>query len=680
MKRQVFFIITVFWLLILGMIACETLHFENSVFSASLESQIDSAIYKRESFLGTEAIVPLPTAEAYANLSKLKNSENPQVLLKLGELAENLEKFAEAESYFKKANDLDMLAEFYNRRADFVKEAEILAAILQNSKTPQAFERLIRFSQFHQIEKYLQPQYSQQIAADNENSLRIIENIVDTFIEQNQKEQALKLIRQYKAKFPEEMLEKEVSLLSPKEAEKVYEKAFNPFWSNKQTENFYRFLNYNDRFRAYGSELKTKFRQNNADYQTAIRLIHFQLYDYERITPIALKLEKARKTWTPDELLTVARLLLKDGNGDLAAKFLYTLTLRGEFTPEMRGKASYQIFQIVCRAENERLGITKGDLSFYRDIAAADTNPGVSTGLLSLILSDTKLGREFEKREEMSIKLFNRAAAFRIFQNYKKDFPNSPETGQMYLDLIRIYTNAKETDLAAKLLDEFSRNYYQAADFTHTALNLADAFVIAEKPEQEREIYRKTMDLLGKKKLFQARPKTADQLKTVGESEDDYYYYRSSPNRYQDSFAEKSVTIYYETVLAKLINSLSKEKKINEILAVYSTEISKYPEQEWLYEQRLAWLEQTNLFDEQEKVYKMALLHFPESGWHDKLARWYLRNKKEKEFTAFSQELVEKLNDEKLAEYLLLFNSTGAFYDNLYYKLCEEAKTFSRQH
>lgn len=676
MKRQVLLIVIGFWSLILGMIACESLQIETKVASESIESQIESAIYKREDFLGTKAIVPLPTAEAYANLSKLISSNHTKVFAKLGEFAEKLEKFDEAESYFLKAKDLNNLADFYHRRAKFEKEAEILEQILQQEKTPQAFERLVKFSQFHQIDKYLQHQYFQQIAADNEESFQIVENVIHTFIEQNQKEQALKIIRQYKTKFPEKMLEKEVSLLSAKESEQVYYQAFNPFWSDEQTSNFYQFLSNNDRLRAYGSELKTKFRQNPADYQTAIRLSHYQLYDYERITPIVLKLEKAKKTWLADELLIAARLLLKEGNGDLASKFLYTLNVRQEFTPEMRGKIAYQIFKTVCNAENERLAITKGDLSFYRDIAAADTNPGVSTGILSLILSDTNPNREFEKREEKSIKLFNRSTAFRIFQNYKKDFPNSPEIGQMYLDLIRIYTKAKDTELANKLLNEFAESYNKSSDFARVAINLADAFVVAEKPEKEREVYQKTLDYLGKEKLFRLRGKSAKTVETkedAEETEDDYYY-RSYSRSYQDSFSKTSDKIVYETVLSKLIASLSKEKKVADILAVYSNEIAKYPEQEWLYEQRLAWLEQTNLFNEQLKVYKTTLEKFPTKNWRDKLARWYLRNKKEAEFEAFSKDLAEKLNDEELEDYLKIFLTTGAFYDNLYYKLCEQAR------
>lgn len=675
MRRQILFIVIVFWSLILGMIACESLQFEEKVSSASIENQIDAAIYKREEFLGTQAIVPLPTSEAYDNLIKLKDSNHPKVLAKLGEVAEKLEKFTEAENYFLKTDDLNLLAEFHHRRANFEKEAEILEKILQKEKIPSNFERLIKFSQFHQIDKYLQPQYFQQIAEENEDSFQIIENVINTFIEQNQKEQALKMIRQYKAKFPEKMLEKEVSLLSPKEAENVYYESFDPFWSDEQTENFYNFLSNNDRLRAYGSELKTKFRENNADYSTAVRLIHYQLYDYEAITPIILKLEKAKKEWSTGELLTIARLLLKGGNGDLASKFLYTLNVRQEFTPEMRGKIAYQIFKIVCNAENERLAITKGDLSFYRDIASADTNPGVSTGILSLVLSDTKPNHEMELREENSVKFFNRSAAFRIFQNYKKDFPNSPEIGQMYLDLIKIYTKAKDTELADKLLNEFAENYKRSKDFAAVALNLADAYVVSEKPDKEREIYQKTLDYLGKEKLFRLRGKSTSKVENTQETEEteDDYYYRSSRS-YADSFAEKPVKIVYETVLEKLIASLSKEKKVSEILAVYSNEITKYPDQEWLYEQRLAWLEQTNLFDDQLKVYQSALEKFPTNNWRDKLARWYLKNKRETEFEAFSMDLVSKLNDQELAEYLTIFRSAGAFYDNLYYKLCEQAK------
>ena len=636
----------------------------------SVESIIDAATYKREEFFGSQAIVPIPTLEAYENLLTIADSNEPKVFAKLGESAEKLGKFDEAENYFIKAGKLEDLAGFYQRRGTYLKKAETLEVILKKTKRLVVFEELIEFAQLHELNKYLQPKYIQQVAVDSKNALPVIEKLIDKFVAENQHEKLLVIIRNYKSIFPEKMLEKEVALLSPKDAEKVYYQAFNPFWRDEESEKFYRFLSDNDRLHAYGLELKTIFRKNPADYQTAIRLIHYKQHVYDEITPTILQLKRAKKTWNAGELLTIARFLLKEGNGDLASKFLYTLNVHNDFSPEMRGKISYQIFKILCDAENQRLSLTKGDLNFYRDIAAADTHPGITTGILSLIFSDTDLNGQLIEKERVAAKLFNRAAAFRIFQNYKKEFPESSEIGQMYLDLIEIYTRAKDTGLAEKLLNEFTENSENSNDFPRVAMNLADAFIIAEKPEKEAEILQKVMDFLGKQGKFFPPDKIVDKAELESPN-----YYENNRKTYADMLGSNSEQITYADTLARYIALLSKEKKVAKIHEIYSNEIVKYPAQEWLYEQRLSWLEQTNLFNEQLQIYKNTLERFPTNNWRDKLARWFIRNKKQSELEAFSADLVGKLNDDETEEYLrvIIGNDANIFDEKLYLALYETA-------
>ncbi|NJM53084.1 MAG: hypothetical protein HC846_06635 [Blastocatellia bacterium] len=234
----------------------------------------------------------------------------------------------------------------------------------------------------------------------------------------------------------------------------------------------------------------------------------------------------------------------------------------------------------------------------------------------------------------------------------------------MYLDLIQIYTKAKEIELAAKLFVEFAENYEKSNDFPRVAMNLADAFVIAEKWDKEREVYQKVMDFLGKKGKFYSVKKVED----VGN-----FNYRNERTKYSDLFVKEIQSIAYTDVLARLIASLSKEKKVAEILEIYSNEIAKYPEQEWLYEQRISWLEQTNLFDEQLKTYKTALEKFPTNNWRDKLARWFVRNKRDDDFVKFSTDLVEKLDDEETAKYLAEHISSKLFEEKFYHKLYQTA-------
>ncbi|MCU0239345.1 MAG: hypothetical protein MUC29_07875 [Pyrinomonadaceae bacterium] len=252
MKKKICFFAIGFFLLFFG----NNVALKNQ--AETIEKQIESAIYRREDFFGVSAIVPNPTAVVYQNLLKISDSNEPIIFAKLAEVTEKLEKFEEAENYFIKAKNLDNLAEFYQRRGNFIKKAEVLEQIFNQTKRLDIFEQLIQFSKLHEISQYQKPEYFQQIADKYEDVFPIIEKLIEKLIEEKQTEKAFVIIRQFKSKFPEKMLEKEVSLLAAKEAETVYFQSFNPFWSDVVAKNFYRFLDENDRFRIYGSELKSK--------------------------------------------------------------------------------------------------------------------------------------------------------------------------------------------------------------------------------------------------------------------------------------------------------------------------------------------------------------------------------------------------------------------------------------
>src|SRR5205085_6195853 len=90
-------------------------------------------------------------------------------------------------------------------------------------------------------------------------------------------------------------------------------------------------------------------------------------------------------------------------------------------------------------------------------------------------------------------------------------------------------------------------------------------------------------------------------------------------------------------------------------LALYTNEMKKYPDEQGLYEQMLEWLGQTNLLEEQLKVYKEALQKFPTTVWRDRLARWYIRRERKEEFESYSRQLLGQLGDQELQNYLKQF-------------------------
>lgn len=694
----------------LAVFVCGLIFFLNlktpNVSAGDATSEIEKAIFTRQEFFSAQAIVPIPTAEARANLAKLAESApaDPRILEKLAEFDEKLAQFDAAEKTLLRLCELDAskrerLAAFYDRRAEFGKEAEILKQILLSAARENRayyFERLVRFARRHDLPQYLTTEFFAQITKENPEVFAVFRRIILNLSETENYADALKFVREAKAQFPaqkEFLLEKEVEILrelnKPDEAERVYQAAFDPFWENEQAQKFYDFLDNQNRLRAYGAEVKSRFVKNPADFDAAIRLALYRDHDYEygndSIAPIILKLEQAKKSWTAAELVTAARLLLRAGESDLAARFLYTLYAREDFRQngELRAKILYQLFEMFSDAGERRLPLTKGDLSFYEDIAKADTNPGITTGILSLVFSDTSPQAEFDNQESRATAFFNRAAAYRIFQEYKKENPASPELAQMYLDVVRLYTALENKEIAEKTLDEFAASYEQSKDYADAAGKLADAYLVAKREDKARETYQKMLDYLGKQKMFRAAEKfdSDENFESSEENSENQItpernqqsVFSSPTNTNYNSYDDRSETVFnesltpkdeeitYADVLEKLVALLAKDKKTAEILALYSNEIQKYPDQEWLYEARLAWLEQTNLTKEKLQLYKLALERFQTRSWQDKLARFFIRERRDDDFAAFSEDLLAKLSDEEAQVYLANFIESKRF-------------------
>ncbi|MBA2737900.1 MAG: hypothetical protein H0U50_14070, partial [Pyrinomonadaceae bacterium] len=320
--------------------------FTPKVSAEDTANEIENALFTRQEFFGADAIVPLPTFEARAKISELyeRQPNNPNILEKLAELDEKLSRFDEAEKFTIRLAEIDSaknenLAAFYHRRAQFEKEAGVLRKILFSidaEKRPAVFEKLIDLARTHDLKSYLDADFYAEVARENTDVYPIFEKLIDNLTEEKNYAEALNFARQAKAQFPENggvLLEKEIDILlemnKPREAEAIYRAAFDPFWSEIEAQKFYDFLNRLDRLRAYGAEIKAAFKKNPADFDAGVRLALYQNHDYEygndEITPVFLRLEQSKKNWTTGELVTAARLLLRAGEADLAARFLYTL-------------------------------------------------------------------------------------------------------------------------------------------------------------------------------------------------------------------------------------------------------------------------------------------------------------------------------------------------------------------
>jgi tetratricopeptide (TPR) repeat protein len=674
-------------------------------------AQIESALFTRAEFFGAQAIIPYPTGDARARLAEVRKlyPQDSEIELKLAELDEKLGDEEQARTELARyveleKNSLDSLgtlAGFYRRRARFADEAatreRMIAAAPRSDRAP-ILRDLIEMARSHRLEKYQRPDFFRSLISSDPGSFEVVKEFIDHLIEQENYDEALSAVRQHKASFQNEktyFLEKEVYLLAAlgrgREAEALYVRSFDPFWTDKQSEAFYNdFLSARDRLRAYGRELKVSFRRNPANLDTAVRLFHYRHYDYsengETASNIFTQVEQARARrgvkWTADELATVSRLLIADGKVDQATRFLYTLNQQGALPRggELRAKVLYELFRLSFNAGTNRTPMTAGDLKFYEEVAKSDPHPGALGGVLSLILADSDPQGEFELEQSAAVEHFNIAAAYRLFNVYKQEYPTSPELAQMYLDLIRRYSTTSEANVAASLLAEFEKRYDDAPQYAEVALKLADCYINYGRYADERALYQRVLDRLGKSRskdkpltpvwesggdgdLTSQRPATISYPPSAGgegEEEDSSRVtrFRAVPMKPRKKADETGVS--YAMVLSRYVASLSRENRTAEILALYSNEINKYPDEQGLYEQRLQWLGQTNLVEEQLRVYQEAINRFKTNIWTDRLARWYLRRERKREFERFSRDLIEKMSDGEAENWLAKFANSGA--------------------
>ncbi len=681
-------------------------------------AQIEAALFTRQEFFGAQAIVPYPTVEARARLVEVQKQfpNDADVALKLAELDEKLGNADTAHQAMLRYVELQKnsvaalstLASFYSRRARFAEQAATLERMIAASPANERAEvlsQLIELAARHRLEKYQRPEFFTQLIASDPAAFEVVKKFIEHLIEKKNHAEALKAVHQHKAAFPDEQsffLQKEVAALVELkrgvEAEKVYVAAFDPFWSDEQSRHFYYdFLSERDRLRAYGKELKQSLRRNPTNFDATVRLFHYWFYDYEfnevGAAAIFTQLEQARAArrvqWKPEELATAARLLLMHDEAELASRFLYTLHQAGGLQrgSELREKVVYQIFELLLDANDKRTVLTDGDLKFYQDVAKADPHPGMLSGVLSLVLADSQPQYHFDQAEQAAVAHFNRAAAYRVFNTFKREYPTSPALAQMYLDLIRLHTSAKETELAATLLAEFEKRYGDAPQFAEVALKLADAYIQTGDHARERETYQRLLDHLGKQRKSGQPLVTAtgvaepssESTNTDGyppptnigygvndafsDGEENYRLNSSTRFRAVALTGKRKTTgsVTYEMVLARFVASLMKENRAADVLALYSAEVKKYPDEQGLYEQRLQWLGQTNLTEDQLRVYQEAIKRFQSKVWTDRLARWYLRQKRQVEFEQFSRELIGRMNDREVESYLARFIQTGAF-------------------
>jgi len=612
---------------------------------------------------------------------------------------------------------LRRLAGFYDHRARFADEVrtlqELAKALTINERGP-VYKHAAALVRGRSLKEFKPADFFAELVAADPSNIQPVKDYVEELRLAKQYKEALTVLASYQSKFPSELayfLKTRARILEStsdrRAAEQVYSSAFDPNWPRSISGDYYDLLRRFGRYRIVRRALQEKVRSGAIDLDTVGRLFGVLSYEgsYEPAARLLSDLEARRANrnagaWNARELETVAEMFSSIGHYDQASRYLYTLYLTGglEAGSATREEALYRLFQVMLDAAGTPTRVAGGDLSFYRDVSQVDQNPGFMNGVLSLILSGSSPSEEFATEEKAAASYFNRAFAYRIFNSFKQEYAQSGRLPEMYLGIVNVFAGLSEHKLAIEAGREFQQRYPDSQKYADVALRMADSYVALKDRTGERAVLADLLDRLARDHpkglpLVAASPKhwsygitppianLIDKIRYNIEAYSDTFDPTegkiAGPDNDNDSEdnrtdsevadvdtraaeAESKRGITYSGVLERYVSSLGEEEKKTETVAFFWGEIKKHPKEEGLYERFLRWLGQAQLINDQLKAYDSAIRQFDSNTWYHRLARWYVREKRGKELTRYSKQLIDVFDEDEITEYLLRFAGYGA--------------------
>lgn len=672
-------------------------------------STIESALYRMMELPGLQTLYPRPPAESRTELSTLvqKSPADAELYTLRARAEEQALDFNAAEQDWKAsvahAKDTPAaqleLADYYARRLQPQQEIAALTALAAAPSTPgerfipaskqrswQAYNRILQTI----ADQALPPEtisatYVAWIARyPNEPSVRAA--YVDALIHQQRFDAATAAIADYKQSFPNDQIFpiKASALIayrsgSPDKALALYATRFEPLWPAELIHSYYTMAADQHRLRELSVNARETLVKNPDDLASAAR-IFFYFQQQGNLDAAArafdeYRLSKASRKapWTPDELYTIATLLNNVGLYAESARYdfaLYNTTGKLTLSPQSPQEATLSgIADILINAPDQSIDLGSGNLSIERDIATLDKGPGYLNGVLSLWLNSASPASEFATEEQRAAPYFRRAKASEVLALLDKDFPLSPSRPALHAALIRAYTAYGDDAAIIKAGQEFLTDLPNAAQRVPVAMLLADAYARTSNTRAEFALYDRLLAELAHN--AQGMPLTASASLAQPSA-------NIPPNQGEDTAAAPTASplsshaidltaapaapstppdaLNYSQLLERYLSRLTTSSKLPEALAVLRRELDRNPDDPLLYARLADFLQQNNFDAQQEDVYRRAIAHFNDTTFYDKLARFYLRQKRQQDFATLSRQVVDTFHGTELEQYFTNVN------------------------
>lgn len=601
------------------------------------------------------------------------------------------------------------LADFYHRQlrpADEIKtlslvanarsiESESLTATTQQ-RSWRAFERIFGVIHAQGLPKDVSiTQYRAWIARyPAEQSLYA--RFLQLLVAEKEYAAAGQLVAEYRKQFPNDQVFPvkadamvEYRRGSAREGLAVYERSFQPLWDPQLVNSYFDLLRDTQNLRKFRDDAHAALVANPGNLNAAVRTFYYYQQQgkievaQQTISDFRVHKEASHAAWTSQELYICARLLEDIHAYPESARYYFAL-YNSQGMADAQEKAVAGLTSLLLTAPETPIRLGSGELSMYSDIATLDQGPGYLNGILSLLLNTTQPAAHYAEEEQRAVPYFHRSRAAELLELLDTRFPNSPRRPSLHAQLLEFYANSGESDAVIHGGREFLAKFPQASERTSVALLMADAYARNEDTQNEFAIYDAVLKELAARaqnvplgssqarldESYRNSPSYAYETATAAESEEGSDIDEQQPvgeqnpaarHRVGESFPFAAATSptqstgprspEYASVLDRYLARLVQMKQIPAALAVLNQEIERSPDDPGLYERLAVFLDQNRLGSQQEEVYRRAIARFSDKSWYDKLARFYLRHKRDSEFEQLTRDAVKSFEGGELEQY-----------------------------
>ena len=675
-------------------------------------SDIEAALYRMMDLPGLRMLYPRPPAEARKQLDALVAAKPEAELFALrAHVDEQALDFAAAEQDWqayvshaqeKTAAELE-LADFYHRRNLGAQEISALeAAAALPSTTADKFLPADQQPAWKAFARTLSIAHDQTLPDDTTISIYKLwlaryptepaarANFIAALLTMRRFDDAQQTIDDYKSAFPQDPVLpiKAAALLAFDEgtpdatnrALALFDRAYQPLWPDDLVATYFDLLNATHSQHAFLAAARAQLQQNPDDLIAATKI--FACYRQQgrmdaavnSLTAYNASKDARHASWTANELYTFAILLDRAGQSQDAARYYFALASNsGQLTTTSQSSEEAGLTGLIHELlsdSDQSIALGSGNLAIYRDIATLDHGPGYLNGILSLWLNSQNPAAEFAAEEQKATPYFHREKAAELLALLDQRFPTSASRAELHAELIRAYQSYGQDAAVRDAGLRFLTDFPTAPERLEIALDVADADARTNDTKSEFALYDSLLNELAIN--LQGMPLTAagntDAASSTppdlgdGPTEDSTTpdstakptaaaLLQQSLNVAVTAPASTASAAAYAQVLNRYLGRLTTTGQLPAALAVLRRELDRNPNDPLLYERLAEFLQQNNLAAQEEEVYQRAIDRFNSAAFYDKLARFYLRSRRQQSFDQLTRKVVDIFQGTDLEQY-----------------------------